>query len=61
MEQSIENALNLEALFDLLFRLFAPDDFLPAARIIDYDGDVSKNLIEAGRTAAERAFQKNFA
>ena len=40
--------------------IVAPDDFMPAARIIDYDGDVSEELIEAGRTAAERAFQKNF-
>ncbi|MBN2501276.1 MAG: patatin-like phospholipase family protein [Anaerolineales bacterium] len=38
----------------------APDDFLPAARIIDYDGDVSRDLIEAGRLAAERAFQQEF-
>jgi NTE family protein len=38
----------------------APDDFLPAARIIDYDADVSKDLIEAGRLAAERAFQQEF-
>jgi NTE family protein len=41
--------------------IVAPDDFLPAARIIDYDGDVSRNLIEAGRAAAERAFQQEFA
>jgi NTE family protein len=38
----------------------APDDFLPAARIIDYDGDVSRDLIEAGRLAAERVFQREF-
>ena len=38
----------------------APDDFLPAARIIDYDADVSRDLIEAGRIAAERAFQQEF-
>ena len=41
--------------------IVAPDDFLPAARIIDYDGDVSKKLIEAGHTASERAFQQHFA
>ena len=40
--------------------IVAPDDFLPAARIIDYDGDVSKNLIEAGYLAAEKAFQQHF-
>jgi hypothetical protein len=38
----------------------APDDFLPAARIIDYDADVSRDLIEAGLLAAERAFQQEF-
>jgi NTE family protein len=38
----------------------APDDFLPAARIIDYDGDVSRDLIEAGRLVAERVFQREF-
>jgi len=38
----------------------APDDFLPATRIIDYDRDVSRDLVEAGRLAAERAFQKEF-
>ena len=40
--------------------IVAPDDFLPAERIIDYDGDVSKDLIEAGRAAAERVFTRNF-
>jgi NTE family protein len=39
----------------------APDDFLPAVRIIDYDGEVSRDLIEAGHLAAERAFQQEFA
>jgi len=38
----------------------APVDFLPAARIIDYDADVSRDLIEAGRRAAEQAFQGEF-
>lgn len=38
----------------------APEDFLPAARIIDYDADVSRDLIEAGRRAAEQAFQGEF-
>jgi NTE family protein len=40
--------------------IVAPDDFLPAARIIDYDGDVSRDLIEAGRIAAEGAFREEF-
>jgi len=40
--------------------IVAPDDFLSAARIIDYDGDVSRDLIKAGRLAAERAFQQEF-
>ena len=38
----------------------APKDFLPAERIIDYDGDVSKNLIEQGYIAAKRAFEVTF-
>jgi predicted acylesterase/phospholipase RssA len=38
----------------------APIDFLPAERIIDYDGDVSKNLIEQGYNAARRIFEKSF-
>lgn len=41
--------------------IVAPDDFLPAARIIDYDEEVSRELIQAGYVAAERAFQKQFA
>ena len=41
--------------------IVAPDDFLPAARIIDYDGDVSRDLIKAGQAAAEQAFQQEFA
>jgi NTE family protein len=40
--------------------IVAPDDFLPAARIIDYDGDVSKDLIESGFKAAARAFGRHF-
>jgi NTE family protein len=40
--------------------IVAPDDFLPAARIIDYDGDVSQDLIGAGYAAAEQAFCKRF-
>lgn len=38
----------------------APEDFLPAERIIDYDGDVSANLIEQGYVAAQAAFIKTF-
>jgi NTE family protein len=40
--------------------IVAPDDFLPAARIIDYDGDVSKDLIASGFKAAARAFGRHF-
>lgn len=36
--------------------IVAPQDFLPAARIIDYDGDVSAKLIEMGHAAAKQAF-----
>ncbi len=38
----------------------APEDFLPAERIIDYDGDVSKNLIRQGYEAAQKMFEKTF-
>jgi NTE family protein len=40
--------------------IVAPDRFLRAARIIDYDGDVSKGLIEDGRKAAEKKFREMF-
>ncbi len=38
----------------------APDDFLPAERIIDYDGNVSADLIKQGYGAAQKAFEKTF-
>ncbi len=40
--------------------IVAPDHFLPAARILDYDEDGSRNLIQMGYRAAEEAFQKTF-
>lgn len=40
--------------------IIAPDDFMDAARIIDYDGDVSAGLIEMGYAAAKKAFEKHF-
>jgi NTE family protein len=40
--------------------MVAPEDFLPVERIIDYDPDISEQLIAAGYAAAERAFQKAF-
>lgn len=39
-------------------RIAAPEDFLPAARILDYDGDVSEQLIRQGYQAARRAFEE---
>ncbi len=39
-------------------RIAAPEDFLPAARIIDYDGEVSAQLIRQGYQAARRAFEE---
>ena len=39
----------------------APNDFLPAERIIDYDGDVSANLIKQGYASAQKAFENTFA
>lgn len=41
--------------------IVAPDEFLPAARIIDYDEAASRRLINLGYRAAEQAFQKAFA
>ncbi len=40
-------------------RIAAPEDFLPAARIIDYDGEVSAQLIRQGYQAARRAFEED--
>jgi len=40
--------------------IVAPEKFLKVGRIIDYDEDVSAKLIEAGRRAAEQAFQGEF-
>lgn len=40
--------------------IVAPDEFLPVARIIDYDEEASRLLIDQGYKAAERAFQKHF-
>jgi len=39
----------------------APEEFLPAERIIDYDGDVSANLIKQGYEATQKSFEKMFA
>jgi hypothetical protein len=40
--------------------IVSPLDFLRAERIIDYDGDVSAQLIEEGFKAAKYAFEKTF-
>jgi NTE family protein len=40
--------------------IVAPDEFLPVARIIDYDEPASRDLIQRGYAAAERAFKENF-
>ena len=40
--------------------IVSPLDFLRAERIIDYDGDVSAQLIEEGFKAAKAAFEKAF-
>lgn len=40
--------------------IVAPDDFLPATRILHYGGGASKELVDAGSVAAERAFRKHF-
>lgn len=40
--------------------IVAPENFLSAARIIDYDQDVSRGLIDMGYAAAENAFRQQF-
>lgn len=40
--------------------IVAPLEFLRAERIIDYDGDISAQLIEEGYKAAKYAFEKAF-
>lgn len=40
--------------------IVAPDRFLPVERIIDYDEPASRELIQLGYEAAERAFQAKF-
>ncbi len=40
--------------------IVAPRDFLPVARIIDYDEEASRDLIALGYRAAEHAFRRHF-
>jgi hypothetical protein len=40
--------------------IVAPREFLPVERIIDYDEPASRELIEKGYEAAERAFKSRF-
>jgi NTE family protein len=40
--------------------IVAPDQFLPATRIIDYDEAASRALIDAGYQAAKQAFESQF-
>lgn len=40
--------------------IVAPPEFLPAARIIDYDRDKSIELIQMGYEAAKRVFENEF-
>ena len=41
--------------------MVAPEDFLPASRIIDYREETSREMIRLGYEAAQKAFQKEFA
>lgn len=41
--------------------MVAPQEFLPVARIIDYDEPASRDLIQLGHAAAEAAFRATFA
>lgn len=49
----------LAAYREVKVTIVAPDDFFPAARILDYD-QYSENLIQMGYQAAERAFQRAY-
>jgi NTE family protein len=40
--------------------IVAPEEFLPVARIIDYDEPASRDLIAQGYRAAQKAFQTKF-
>lgn len=40
--------------------IVAPEQFLPVARIIDYDESASRMLIDQGYQAAEKAFRQQF-
>jgi hypothetical protein len=40
--------------------IVAPENFLPVARIIDYDEPASRDLIRQGYMAAQRAFDHHF-
>jgi predicted acylesterase/phospholipase RssA len=40
--------------------IVAPENFLPAERIIDYDPNVSRGLMKMGYIAAEKAFKQQF-
>lgn len=50
----------LSAIRQVRVAIVAPDDFFPAARIIDYD-EYTNHLIELGYKAAECTFQEHFA
>lgn len=40
--------------------IVAPEEFLPVARILDYDEPASRDLIDQGYRAAQKAFQAKF-
>ncbi len=56
-EQEIENNVRPRRHRLVHVRIAAPQDFFPAARILDYD-EYSRTLIRLGREAAERAFEE---
>ncbi len=53
------NDPELSAIREVSVVIVAPDDFFPAARIIDYD-ERTELLIEQGAKAAKKAFEEHF-
>ncbi len=58
MQRQMKQAMRYRIVEDIIV---APEDFLPVARIIDYDEPGSRALVQMGYNAAERAFRQKFA
>lgn len=57
MERELNQEMHYRMVNDIIV---APEEFLPVARIIDYDEPGSRALLEMGYMAAERAFRGKF-